>query len=28
VPYAGQNKADVEALHLINRQKIIERGEI
>ena len=28
VPYLGQNKADVEALHLINRQKIIERGEI
>jgi len=28
VPYVGQNKADVEALHLINRQKIIERGEI
>ena len=28
VPYVGQNKADVEALHLINRQKILERGEI
>ncbi len=28
VPYFGQNKADVEALHLINRQKILERGEI
>ena len=28
VPYVGQNKADVEALHLINRQKIIERGEM
>lgn len=28
VPYLGQNKADVEALHLINRQKILERGEI
>ena len=28
VPYLGQNKADVEALHMVNRQKIIERGEI
>jgi micrococcal nuclease len=28
VPYVGQNKADVEALHMVNRQKIIERGEI
>lgn len=28
VPYVGQNKADVEALHLTNRQKIIERGEM
>lgn len=28
VPYLGQNKADVEALHLTNRQKIIERGEM
>lgn len=28
VPYLGQNKADVEALHMVNRQKIIERGEM
>ncbi len=28
VPYVGQNKTDVEALHMVNRQKIIERGEI
>jgi micrococcal nuclease len=28
VPYVGQNKADVEALHMVNRQKIIERGEM
>ena len=28
VPYVGQNKAAVEASHLINRQKIIDRGEM
>ena len=27
VPYVGQNKADVESLHLENRKKLIERGE-
>lgn len=28
VPYVGQNKADVEALHIANRKKLEERGEI
>ena len=28
VPYVGQNKADVEALHMANREKIRARGEI
>ena len=28
VPYSAQNKAEVEALHMINRQKLIDRGEI
>jgi micrococcal nuclease len=28
VPYVGQNKKDVEELHVINRQKLIERGEV
>ena len=28
VPYVGQNKADVESLHMLNRTKLIERGEV
>lgn len=28
VPYSAQNKAEVEDLHMINRQKLIDRGEI
>jgi len=28
VPYVGQNKKDVEELHMINRQKLVEGGEI
>ena len=28
VPYIGQNKKDVEELHMINRKKLTERGEI
>jgi micrococcal nuclease len=28
VPYVGQNKKDVEELHMINRKKLIENGEI
>ena len=28
VPYIGQNKKDVEELHMINRKKLIEKGEI
>jgi hypothetical protein len=28
VPYAAQNKSLVEGLHLENRKKLIERGEI
>ena len=28
VPYVGQNKKDVEELHMINRKKLIERGEV
>ena len=28
VPYVGQNKNDVEELHMINRKKLMERGEI
>ena len=28
VPYIGQNKKDVEELHMINRKKLIERGEV
>jgi len=28
VPYIGQNKKDVEELHMINRKKLIENGEI
>jgi len=28
VPYIGQNKNDVEELHMINRKKLVERGEI
>lgn len=27
VPYHGQNKAEVEAAHLVNRQKLIELGQ-
>ena len=28
VPYVGQNKADVEALHMANREKLCARGDI
>ena len=28
VPYVGQNKKDVEELHMINHKKLIEKGEI
>ena len=28
VPYGAQNKSEVEGLHMINRKKLIERGEI
>ena len=28
VPYSAQNKAEVEGLHMINRKKLIDRGEI
>jgi len=28
VPYVGQNKADVEALHMQNREKLRARGDI
>ena len=28
VPYVGQNKKDVEELHMINRKKLVDRGEI
>jgi hypothetical protein len=28
VPYGAQNKSLVEGLHLENRKKLIERGEI
>jgi len=28
VPYVGQNKADVEALHMANREKLRARGDI
>lgn len=28
VPYSAQNKAEVEDLHMINRRKLIDRGEI
>ena len=28
VPYVGQNKADVEALHMENREKLRARGDI
>ena len=28
VPYVGQNKADVESLHMVNRNIINERGEL
>ena len=28
VPYVGQNKKDVEELHMINRKKLIGRGEV
>jgi len=28
VPYVGQNKKDVEELHMINRQKLVERDEV
>jgi len=28
VPYVGQNKKDVEELHMINRQKLIDKGEV
>lgn len=28
VPYNAQNKAEVESLHMINRKKLIDRGEI
>ena len=28
VPYVGQNKKDVEKLHMLNRQKLNERGEV
>ena len=28
VPYVGQNKKDVEELHMINRQKLIENNEV
>ena len=27
VKYHGQSKDDIEAEHLVNRQKLIERGE-
>ncbi len=26
VKYEGQNKADIEAEHLVNRQKLIDKG--
>ena len=28
VPYVGQNKKDVEELHMINRKKLVEKGEV
>jgi len=28
VPYTGQNKKDVEDLHMENRKIIIDRGEL
>ena len=28
VPYSGQNKKDVEALHELNRTKLRVRGEV
>ena len=28
VPYVGQNKKDVEELHMINRKKLIEKNEV
>lgn len=28
VPYGAQNKSEVEGLHMINRQKLIDRGDI
>jgi len=28
VPYVGQNKKDVEELHMINRKSLTERGEV